>query len=98
MRLRNQPKALSLLATLIVCLMVVGAVACEFHPVSSEHDHEQEAPLGHHQDGHSDGVSCLSAMLPETLMLVQFTFGSRVAWPIRLYATSLVIPLFKPPQ
>ena len=96
MRLRNQPKALSLLAAMIVCLMVVGAVACEFHPTSSEHEHEM--PIGHQQDEHSDGVSCLIAELPEKLVLVELTFVSWVALPMRLHATSVVSPLFIPPR
>lgn len=97
-RLRNQPRILNILVVMIVCLTVVGGVACQFHPASSEHGHEQETPTGHHQDGHSRSVSCLSAMLPEDLVLVEFTFVSWVALPIRLYAILFVSPLFIPPR
>ena len=96
MRLCNQPQALSFLAAMIVCLMVVGAVVCEFHPTSSEH--ENEMPIGHHHDGHSNGVSCLIAELPEKLVLIELTFVSWVAMPIPLHTASVVSPLFIPPR
>ena len=97
-RLRRQPKALSILAVMIVCLTVGGAIACQFHPASSEHGHENELPVGHHQGGHADGVSCLNATLPDDLVLVEFAFVSWAAMPIRLHATLFVSPLFIPPR
>jgi hypothetical protein len=95
-RLRRQLRALSILAVIIVCLTVVGAIACQFHPASSEH--EQEAPIGHHQDGHSDGVPCLNAILPEDFVLVELAFASWVTMPVRLHATTFASPPFIPPQ
>src|SRR5688572_4971909 len=93
-RVGRQPKAFSILVVMIVCLTVVGGVACQFHPASSEHEHEKETSTGHHQDGHSRGVSCLSATLPEELVLVEFTSVSWVTMPIQLYAILFVSPLF----
>lgn len=46
-------------------------------------------PIGYHQDGHSDSVFCLTAALPEDLVLVELTFVSWVSIPIRLHATLL---------
>jgi hypothetical protein len=83
---------------MIVCLTVVGSVACQFHLAPPDHEHEQETPTGHHQDGHSQGISCLSATLPEELVLVEFTSVAWVALPIRLHAILFVSPLFTPPR
>ena len=98
MRWDSQPKALSLLAIVIICLMVGGAVACQFHPASSKHEHENDMPIGHHQDGHSDSVSCPMAALAEDRVFVELTFVSWAAMPIRLHATSFVSPPFIPPR
>ena len=95
-RLRRQPRGFSILAVIIVCLTVTGTIACQFHPASSEH--EQESPIGHDQDGHSDGVSCLSAMLPEDVVLVELAFVSWVAMPMRLHAITFISPPFIPPR
>jgi hypothetical protein len=75
---------------------VVSGIACQFHPVSSEH--EEEMPIGTHQDGHSQGVSCLSATLPEAPVLVVSTSVAWRAMPIRYYALLFVLPLFIPPR
>ena len=98
MNVRNQPKALSIFAVVIVCLTVLGAIACQFHPASFEQGHETERPIGQHQDGHSHGVICLIATLPEDLLLIKFAFVSWTAMPIRLHATLFVLSLFIPPQ
>jgi len=95
---RNQPKALSIFAVMIVCLTVVGAIACQFHPASSEHAHEKERPTGQHQEGPSHGVFCLIATLPAELVLVEFTCVSWTAIPIRLHTTLLISPPFIPPR
>jgi hypothetical protein len=97
-KVARQPKTLRILVVMIVCLTVVSGVACQFHPASSEHEHEKEMPTGHHQDGHSQGVSCLSARLTEELVLVEFTSVSWTAMPMRLHATLVVSPLFIPPR
>jgi hypothetical protein len=89
---------LSIFAVMIVCLTVVGAIACQFHPASSEHEHEKERPTGQHQEGPSHGVLCLIATLPEDRVLVEFTFVAWTAVPIRLYATLVVSPPFIPPR
>ena len=96
--LRSQPKMLSIIGVMIACLLVVSVSACQFHPVSSEQGHEDERPIGHHQDGQSDGISCLSAMLSEHLILVEFTFVSWVAKPIQLHITPFVSLPFIPPR
>ena len=98
MRLHSPAKALSLLAVIIVCLTVGGAIACQVHAASSEPGHEHEMPIGHQQDGHSDGVPCLNATLPENMVLVELTFVSWVAMPVRLHATSFDSPPFIPPR
>ena len=95
---RNQPKALSIFAVIIVCLTVVGAIACQFHPASSEHAHEKERPTGQHQEGPLHGVFCLIATLPEARVLVKFACVAWTAMPIRLHATLVVSPLFIPPR
>ena len=96
MRLRSQPKTVSILAVMIVCLTVMGAIACQFHPTSSEH--EQEVPIGHHQDQHSDNMSCLIAALPENPALIELTFVSWAVIPVQLHADSFVSPPFIPPR
>jgi hypothetical protein len=98
--MRNQPKALSIFAVMIVCLTVVGAMACQFHPASSEHEHthEKERPAGQHPEGPSHGVFCLIATLPEDQVLVEFACVSWTAVPLRLHATLVVSPLFIPPR
>ena len=98
MNVRNPPKALSIFAVMIVCLTVGGAMACQFHPASSEHAHEKERPPGQHPEGPSHGVFCLIATLPEELVLVEFACVSWTAVPIRLYATLFVSPPFIPPR
>ena len=96
MRWRSSHSALTFLATLMIVLTVGGAIACQFHPVSSEHGREHESPIGHQQNGHSDGISCPVAELPDDLMRVALTFVSWVALPIDLHATSFVSPFFIP--
>ena len=96
MKLRRQPRIFSILAIIIVCLTVAGAVACEFHPASSEHEHE--APAGHHRDGHAAGAPCLSAMLPEDVVFVELTFMSWIALPARFRAAIFASPPFIPPR
>jgi hypothetical protein len=77
-------------SAMIVCLTIVGTIACQFHhPASSDPEHGHKMPIGHHQDGHSDSVFCLTATLPEDLVLVELTFVSWVSIPIRLHATLL---------
>jgi hypothetical protein len=87
-----------MLVVMIVCLTVVSGVACRFHPASPEYKHEKAMPTGNHQDGHSQGVSCLSATLPEALVFVELTAVAWVAMPIRFYAILFVSPLFIPPR
>ena len=96
--MRNQPKALSIFAVMIVCLTVVGAIACQFHPASFEHTHEKEMPTGQHQEGPSHAAFCLIATLPEDQVLVKLACVSWTAMPIRLLTTLLISPPFIPPR
>ena len=95
-KLRRLSGVFSILAVIIVCLTVAGAVACEFHPASSEH--EREAPAGCHQGGQAAGASCLSAILPENVVFVELATMLWVAPPVRFHIAIFASPPYIPPR
>lgn len=93
---RFRHKAGRALVILLVCATVVSMVACQFHPASSQH--ERGAPIRQHQAGHSDGISCLIAVLPEGLLLVTLAYVVYANGPVHLHSTPFALPLFIPPR
>jgi hypothetical protein len=87
------------LAALLVCLVTLLVVACEFH--SPSHTHAHQAASGSHQstsvDVPGDGL-CLIAVLPAIAYVPLLLGVMFVAMPVFLSPVPKVFLMFRPPK
>lgn len=100
MRPVTRYKTLAMLAILLVCTIVVALSECQVYTASSD-EHEQDTPLGHHNNASAHAMghgACLIALLPTALALVWFAFfWFHISFRfVRL--TPLAFPPFIPPR
>lgn len=94
-----QHKFCPALAALLVCMIAVLAIACEFHLPS--HPHAHQAPADSHPsssvDAPGDGL-CLIAVLPAVAYVPVLLGVMFLAMPLFLALMTRVSLLFRPPK
>jgi hypothetical protein len=96
MQFVGQRILLALLATLLVGVAIIAALACQMHAVPSEPMHT--APIGHQQHSALGSAPCLVAVLPvitTMIVLVVLWFSAPM---VMLTPNTSPFPVFHPPR
>lgn len=85
-----------ILTTLLICITIASAVACQLHAESVAYEHG--VPTGHHQSFHDGSAVCLTAVLPESPLLMAFASIWLAATIMLWYSSMFVLLPFTPPR